>query len=890
MKGLILAFFVTFFLSHCFGQNTKKVIFKSDKNGHFNQNLDSVLVFKSNGSIYELEKKVLKPSTSFEYNLYNKQLYQFIFHSSCCLPVLKGIDSDTLSDIQIIQLHFGERLINLKELEVKAQRDRFINSGDTTFIFTNPDDTRPNAAASTLFERVTGLSNNLGRISVLGKTVKEVTIEGRKIYGGVPSLSLEAIKADMIEQMEFVEKKLASGQSINTLNIKLKKESKNLGYGTIDAALGFKKNHLANIRYNKISKTGFFNAFATSNTINQRGIDSKTMDYLRLNSFGNAMNTTGSVIGLYDNYDVDIEENYSVFENKLLGINNYSDAGINYTLTRQKLELNTFMFLNDVTGKIFQNTNSESLLGEINQKTKKKQRQINNESALNSSLNLIFKPNSKVTFRFSNFINVTKVGRLWSDTTENITNFNLLTSYIYGNLGNKNHLLANSSNVSLIINGKKPGTLTSFFFNQNLNKNNNENKFENIIIFDDIIFQQISNQRLVPFLNTENIQFIHAKPITKRILLEAKFKMTNIKNSNKLIDNFEQKNNELINSKVKNQLVETGIYALYQRPKLKAITGLNYIYWDIKRERNIESFNQNQNFLINPFTKLETKLNRNPLWLRISQEVTLPGWSQVGSLPDSSNLNIVSSGNIYLNNYVQRNIQLGSSFRLKGDLQSSITLGFSKFLNPIINDNQLNPLFNVVFTSFVNSPNPNISLNANLSIFRIKMNSKFSLFYYSNFIHLISTQKVNESFSQLKTNILLNTITASYKVNKNVIFKINWAARFNWLNGGLIFNNDFIISNNLDLGKKWYLDSKMNLTFNKNKNLISQQFLDLEIGKYMLKKNNFKGNIFVKNAFNYQNQISVYQTSNFQLFQSINQLPRVVGIQVTIYPETFRKN
>lgn len=873
------------------GQKSKNIVFANDKKSPLTQNLDSVLVFKSKGNDFEFDKAQRNVSSPFEYTVNSSQVYQFIFYHSCCVPFYKIIDTDSLKEGQIIKVDFGEKLINLKELEVKEQRDRFSQSGDTTFIFTNPDDTRPHAAASSLFDRVIGLSNDLGRISVLGKTVREVTIDGRRLFGGQPSLSLDAIKADMIEHMEFVEKLLPSGQTTNSLNIKLKNDSKNMAYGTIDAARGFDKEYLANGRVNKITNSGFFNAFVTSNTINKRGLDTKSLDLMRMNAFGDAMNTTGSVIGLYDNGKIDFEDNFSAFEAKLQGTNRYSDAGFNYTLTKSKLELNSFIFANDLIGNVNQYTYSQIFLGKQTQHLINEQTQLNNERTLNGSISLKYKLSERTTFRFSNFLNLAKGNRNWTDYTISVFDKNMVGSENNLLLKNNNTQIENAFNSSLILNGKKPGTLTSFLINYQFRQNLNDNQFENDLFFNRKNFLQKGTQNLRPILNTGKLQINHAKPITKRILLEANLKFSLISNSNKLTDKLQFENPVLKSVSENNKLLETGLYALYQRPKIKVITGINYLYWDIKRQTNQEINNKPEDFLISPFTKIETKINKNPLWLRFATEVNLPSWSQVGSLPDSSNINKITNGNIFLNPYLQRNLELGTSASFKNGVQTNFTVGYTKYLSPIISDNLLNPVFNVISNTYINSPNANESFNINLRIFRIKMNGKFSFFNISSFNHLKSYQKTNETFSQIKTNVLYNNANATFKYSKNVILKLSLNSTLNWLKGNLIFTNNLTLTNNLELGKKWYFDTKIVSPFflDLNKDIGLRPIIDFELGKYFLKNNNFKGSFFLMNLVNYNKIRTVSQSANFQSNQTTNYLPRVIGFQITFYPETLRK-
>lgn len=169
-----------------------------------------------------------------------------------------------------------ERTIALEEVVIKQKRKRFEYKGDSLIINLHTDDARPHASAKTLFEKVQGLTIDWGdNISIHGKPVTAITIDGKTIFGGLPALTLDNIKADMIERMEFIETTDASGKTQSTLNLKLKEDRKNGGFGNIGAGFAPNARYSVNGNFSKITSKGFFNVFSSANNINEKGIDSK---------------------------------------------------------------------------------------------------------------------------------------------------------------------------------------------------------------------------------------------------------------------------------------------------------------------------------------------------------------------------------------------------------------------------------------------------------------------------------------------------------------------------------------------------------------------------------------------------------------------------------------
>ena len=94
----------------------------------------------------------------------------------------------------------------------------------------------------------------------------------------------------------------------------------------------------------------------------------------------------------------------------------------------------------------------------------------------------------------------------------------------------------------------------------------------------------------------------------------------------------------------------------------------------------------------------------------------------------------------------------------------------------------------------------------------------------------------------------------------------------------------------MDLRNKWFLDSGLRINANKTQPFNSQCFLDTELSKFLLKRNNLKTTLVLKNILNTKNDININQSNNSQATTSTNYLPLTVLFKLTFYPETWKKN
>lgn len=853
-------------------------------------------------SLYVYEKSTKPDSLVFNHRLSLPQSnYTFdpkkTYSISVTTPYLTSnsihFKADTLRCPLIINLKPIEKTLDLQEVTVKVQRERFERQGDTLLIHVKDSDARPHAESSTLFDRIQGLeSSSGGNLRVLGKSVQEVTVDGKKIFGGVGSLTLDNIKADMIERMEFIESSPNSSQSQNTLNLVLKPNKKKGVYGNLSAGYGNNQNYTAQSRISKIMPKGFVSAFATSNTLNERGIDPKTLEEMTVRNYKKSLNRQGSPIGLYENDLTQNTENQTNIHQALQGINRYADFGFNVTRITSKIELDGFIMGIGNQNSLLKRQTSFSIFNSVSQTLESMKTSNEQLNHIHAQANLTWKINPKTTFQLSH---QTQLSRNHINQTDSIQSFierfnSIRTSH--RQLNQDNTLSDNIVQMSIVQKAKKQGvvsslyTQTHYFFPD-------ENKLFNITIS-----SLVENKNTQQVLLKENqiryssTQFLHARPLSKRLLFEGKLKYTNqnvkLWQQNTSIPNqgansFNNQLNQEFVSKV-----ESGVYIFYKRPTYQVISGLGYWKWLIRRETETAQFTDSPHFWLNPFTKINFRLANNSLSIKFAREPYLPTWKSSLALIDSSEVFNLVRGNERLSQFRQNTTDIMLSSSTKNGYQLNLSVNYQFIEQGIINQNIFNPQMGAFESTFSNAKEPTSIFAANVTLFRIRLNSRFTWFFLGGIVGLNSFMETQNQLTPLSTRFGYTQFSSTLKLNSNIQIRANIKSQFTYLASRFQSNHQLTIRNNIDLGKKWYFDSHLRFNANVTNQLQVQSFIDTEISKYFLRNNQCKASFQIKNLFNTPFERTISQAQNTQTIQEINHLPFTSVLSFTFYPEKWK--
>ena len=841
-----------------------------------------------------LYKRLFIPEINFTFESYKS--YQTSVHSPFFDSVQVTFNADTLHCPLVISLKPKEKTLELKEVVIKAEKERFERQGDTLVIRVKDSDARPHAEANTLFDRIQGLeSNGNGSLRVLGKNVQEVTVDGKKIFGGVGSLTLDNIKADMIERMEFIESSPTTHLKQNTLNLVLKPTKKKGIYGNISGGYGNNQNYITNSRFSKIMPKGFVSGFSTANSINERGIDPKTLEEMTVRNYKKTLNRQGSAIGLYETDLTQETQNQLPINQRLQGNNRYADMGFNITHIRSKVEMDGFVVGIANQNYQWQRRTNFSLFNSINQTVETTQNRTERLQHAHAQLNLAWKLNPKTTFQFANQIQINGNQITQRDTIQSFIDSFYSINTATRQLSQTDALFDNILQVSGVHKGKKQGIVSSLYFQMHTSLPSENKIFSNRT--DSFSASKQQSQALTKdnSLHYISTQFLHARPLTRRILVEGKLNFTNRQvqiwqQTDQLNLPFPSENSSLVNiNQEKIAKIESGLYLFYKRPKTQIISGLGYWKWLVQRDSDGLQFRDSPHFWLNPFTKMNFRLSTSTLAIKFAREPYLPTWQNTLAILDSSEVFNLVRGNFRLQHYRQNSSDLTFTSASKNGYQVNLSINYQQIeQGSIINRNEFNLQTGAFESTFTNAKEPTSVYNAHFTLFRIQPNSRFTWFFLGGLLGVNSLMETQNQLTTLRTRFGFTQLSATLKINSGFQVRANMKSQFSFLENRLQSNHQLILRNNLDLGKKWYIDSHLRFNANVTEQTQVQSFFDAELSRYFLRNNQCKAAIVLKNIFNTPFERTISQTNNSQISNEINYLPFTSVLSFTFYPEKWK--
>jgi hypothetical protein len=145
----------------------------------------------------------------------------------------------------------------LAEVTIRGERAAVGVNKDTTEFNASAFKVQENAVVEDLLKRLPGVEvDRDGAITAQGKSVTRVLVDGKEFFGRDPKMSTKNIPANAIDKVQVFDKKsdraeftgIDDGEEETTINLKLRDDKKNLGFGRVSAGGGLDANSKG--RYN----------------------------------------------------------------------------------------------------------------------------------------------------------------------------------------------------------------------------------------------------------------------------------------------------------------------------------------------------------------------------------------------------------------------------------------------------------------------------------------------------------------------------------------------------------------------------------------------------------------------------------------------------------------
>ncbi len=245
--------------------------------------------------------------------------------------------------------------ILLNEVEIVASKEKMYYKGDTLMFTADSFKVKADATVEDLLKKLPGVKvDAAGKITVQGKEVSQVLVDGDEFFGSDPTVATKNLNAKSVENVQVYEKKSEDAESkdetVKVMNLQLKEEAKKGYFGKATAASDFQKFYEGELLFNRFKKSR------------------------KLSIFGLAANTPKQAFAGNDawTYGLDNEQgwNYDADNNTWTSSNN-TRPGIPQTLKggfyfndklSKKIKLNTDYTFKDNSFTSTQETNTEYFL------------------------------------------------------------------------------------------------------------------------------------------------------------------------------------------------------------------------------------------------------------------------------------------------------------------------------------------------------------------------------------------------------------------------------------------------------------------------------------------------------------------------------------------------
>jgi len=722
----------------------------------------------------------------------------------------------------------------MSTVTVTARRPPVVINGDSVEFNSENFKTAPNAVVEDLLKKMPGMEvDKSGGITVNGKTVTKVFVNGKEFFSGDPKMATKNLPADAVDKIQVYDRKsdqamftgIDDGSEETAINLKLKKDRNKSTFGKLSGGAGTPNVFDAQGNVNVINNDEQFSAIGGANNTNRQNFSNRNI----VNFSGGGGGRPGAGAGVTVSFSGGSGET----DANAQGIAETYSIGGNYSnlFNDKKTEFNANLSVSDVT----RNNNSSSFTQNLTPGNAFNRISNSNSIAGNKQQNFGSTIDHKVTdnfsFRFTPSIGLQQTTNYSEDSTQ--------TYLTNGSLLNRNTTIASSASdavnaaSTLLLRKKfaKKGRTLSSTITQSFNRSNsNGNQFteqltynKNVLTNDSILDQQ----NIRKGENTSySANLIYTEPLGKKSLLEFNSYISKsigsssrkIYDYNSLTDDYGNLNTRLTNefnseytysgggmsyrSNQKKYNFATGVSiqnAVLDGENISLKTRLSQSFQDILPNATFRyNFSQTKNF------NLDYRTSTNQ-----------PSITQLQPVLDQSNINRQSIGNPDLKrSYVHNlNIRFFSSKILAGKSFFS-TLNASTTNNSIVNYDSVLPN-RTILTRPVNVNGAyriNGSMNYGFGIKKLKSRLSFGLnaglnnniSYANGLLNTIVTKSTGPSMSYtyIVDDVIDINLTARYSfsntnnavnptLNTNFLTKVFGADMTNYLPFNIVLNQSF---------------------------------------------------------------------------------------------------
>ncbi|MFZ9303489.1 MAG: outer membrane beta-barrel protein, partial [Sediminibacterium sp.] len=167
----------------------------------------------------------------------------------------------------------------MSAVTVTARRPPVVINGDSIEFNSENFKTQPNAVVEDMLKKMPGIEvDKSGGITVNGKSVSKVYVNGKEFFTGDPKMATRNLAADAVDKIQIYDRKsdqamftgIDDGNEETAINIKTKKDRKQSTFGKVGSGFGTPGRFDGQGNVNRINNDEQFSVIATANNVNKQ--------------------------------------------------------------------------------------------------------------------------------------------------------------------------------------------------------------------------------------------------------------------------------------------------------------------------------------------------------------------------------------------------------------------------------------------------------------------------------------------------------------------------------------------------------------------------------------------------------------------------------------------
>lgn len=458
----------------------------------------------------------------------------------------------------------------ISSVTVTARRPPVVINGDSIEFNSENFKTVPNAVVEDMLKKMPGIEvDKAGAITVNGKSVTKVYVNGKEFFTGDPKMATRNLPADAVDKIQVYDRKsdqamftgIDDGNEETAINIKTKKDRKQSTFGKVGSAFGTPGRFDGQGNVNRINNDEQYSFIGTANNVNKQNFNNGDIANF---SGGGGGRGGGGVTLNFSGGDGGTDANArGVAETYSLG-GNYSNI-----LNDKKMDFNTNANVSDVSRYNTSNSFTQNLIPGNN--FNRTSNSVSNTRNQQQRLNLTIDNKVSETFSYRYTPSFSKQHN--TSSSESSTYTTLPDGTPTNATATKSSSVSDATNISntLLLRKKfqKKGRTISSTLTQGFNESiaNGDQFTDQIfytlgIITKDSILDQQNKRKGITESYSANV--VYTEPITKKSLLEfnAYLNQNNSSSSRRVFDKNNGNNQyDLLNTRLTNEFNSEYTYA-----------------------------------------------------------------------------------------------------------------------------------------------------------------------------------------------------------------------------------------------------------------------------------------------------------------------------------------